>query len=64
MFCGLCVEICPTAAIYFTRQFEAATFDYRDLIKNFISPDERSRRLQSADELQRKKTSESKETSQ
>jgi len=64
MFCGLCVEICPTDAIFFTRQFEAATFNYRDLIKNFISADERSRRLQSADELRRKKTSESKETSQ
>ena len=64
MFCGLCVEICPTNAIFFTRQFEAATFNYRDLIKNFISADERSRRLKSADELQRKKSSENKENSE
>jgi len=61
MFCGLCVEACPTDAIFFTRQFEAATFDYRDLIKNFISADERSRRLRLADELQHKKTSDNKE---
>jgi NADH-quinone oxidoreductase subunit I len=61
MFCGLCVEICPTAAIFFTRQFEAATFDYRDLIKNFISADERNRRLKSADELQHPKTAGSKD---
>jgi NADH-quinone oxidoreductase subunit I len=61
MFCGLCVEICPTNAIFFTRRFEAATFDYHDLIENFISADERHRRLRSADELQRKKTSENKE---
>lgn len=64
MFCGLCVEICPTAAIFFTRQFEASTFDYRDLVKNFISADERSRRLKSADELQHKKTSADKENSE
>jgi NADH-quinone oxidoreductase subunit I len=64
MFCGLCVEICPTAAIFFTRQFEAATFDYCDLIKNFISADKRSRRLRLAAELQRKKTSEKRESSE
>jgi NADH-quinone oxidoreductase subunit I len=64
MFCGLCVEVCPTNAIFFTRQFEAATFNYSDLIKNFISADERSRRLKSADELQRKKTSEKKENNE
>jgi NADH-quinone oxidoreductase subunit I len=64
MFCGLCVEICPTHAIFFTRQFEAATVDYRDLIKNFISADERRRRLRSAEELQRKKISQNKENSE
>ena len=64
MFCGLCVEVCPTNAIFFTRQFEAATFDYGDLIKNFISADERSRGLKSADELLRKKNSENKEKSE
>jgi len=64
MFCGLCVEICPTNAIFFTRQFEAATINYSDLIKNFISADERRRRLRSAEALQRKKASENKENSE
>lgn len=64
MFCGLCVEACPTDAIFFTRRFEAATFDYGELIKHFISPAQRTRRLEQADELRQKKAAEKREKSQ
>jgi NADH-quinone oxidoreductase subunit I len=50
MFCGLCVEICPTDAVFFTRRFEGATFDFRTLIKDFISPEMRRARLKLAAE--------------
>lgn len=36
MFCGLCTEACPTGAIRFTRAFERATPDLRDLVFHFI----------------------------
>ena len=31
MHCGLCVEECPTAAIVFTKRFEGACYDIREL---------------------------------
>ena len=54
MFCGLCVEACPTDAVFFTRQFEGATFDYRTLIREFISPKLSLERLQLAEEAKKK----------
>jgi len=36
MYCGLCTEPCPTAAIAFTREFEAATADLESLVFKFI----------------------------
>ena len=54
MFCGLCVEVCPTDAVFFTRQFEGATFDYRTLIREFISPKQSLERLQLAEETKKK----------
>jgi NADH-quinone oxidoreductase subunit I len=54
MFCGLCVEICPTDAIFFTRQFEGATYDYRTLIREFISGKLRGERLKLAEETRKK----------
>jgi NADH-quinone oxidoreductase subunit I len=54
MFCGLCVEICPTDAIFFTRQFEGATYDYRTLIREFISGELREERLKLAEETGKK----------
>ncbi len=54
MFCGLCVEICPTDAIFFTRQFEGATYDYRTLIREFISGTLRGERLKLAEETRKK----------
>lgn len=65
MFCGLCVEVCPTDAVFFTRQFEGATFDYRTLIREFISPELSLERMQLAEEAKKqKKKREDKETSQ
>ena len=54
MFCGLCVEACPTDAVFFTRQFEGATFEYRTLIREFISPQLCLERLQLAEEAKQK----------
>lgn len=53
MFCGLCVEVCPTDAVFFTREFEGATFDYRTLIREFISPELSLERMQLAEEVKR-----------
>lgn len=53
MFCGLCVEVCPTDAVFFTREFEGATFDYRTLIREFISPELSLERMQLAEEAKR-----------
>jgi len=43
MYCGLCVEACPTGAIHFTREFRGATGDYSDLIRRCISEEEAAR---------------------
>jgi len=65
MFCGLCVEVCPTDAVFFTRKFEGATFDYRTLIREFISPELSLERMQLAEEAKKqKKKREDKETPQ
>lgn len=53
MFCGLCVEVCPTDAVFFTREFEGATFDYRTLIREFISPELSLERMQLAEEAKK-----------
>lgn len=36
MYCGLCTEPCPTAAIHFTREFEKSTYDISDLLFQFV----------------------------
>lgn len=36
MFCGLCVEPCPTGAIHFTKDFEKATYNIDDLMFKFV----------------------------
>lgn len=48
MFCGLCVEACPASALFFTHEFEAATFDCRTLSREFIRDELRIERLQKA----------------
>lgn len=35
-FCGLCVEICPYEALYFTQDYERATADKDDLIYHLV----------------------------
>ena len=35
MYCGLCVEPCPTGAIFFTKEFEGATYSLNTLIARF-----------------------------
>jgi NADH-quinone oxidoreductase subunit I len=60
MFCGLCVEVCPTDAVFFTRQFEGATFEYRTLIREFISPELSLERMQLAEEAKKQAEKEKK----
>lgn len=36
MFCGLCVEPCPTGAIQHTREFEGATMSFHNLTLRFV----------------------------
>lgn len=38
MFCGLCVEPCPTGSIQHTREFEASTRHLRNLTIRWASP--------------------------
>ncbi len=38
MFCGLCVEPCPTGAIQHTREFEASVVDLRNLTFRWVDP--------------------------
>ena len=52
--CNLCVEVCPTDAVFFTREFEGATFEYRTLVREFISPELSLERLQLAEETKKK----------
>ena len=54
MFCGFCVEVCPTDAVFFTRRFEGATFEYRTLIREFVSPELYLERLQLAEVAKQK----------
>jgi formate hydrogenlyase subunit 6/NADH:ubiquinone oxidoreductase subunit I len=41
MYCGLCVEACPTGAIRHTTQFAGATPDVRRLILHYVREGER-----------------------
>lgn len=36
MYCGLCSVPCPTGAIHHTKEFEASTTDFPDLIRRFV----------------------------
>ncbi len=38
MYCGLCVEPCPTGSIQHTREFEAATTQLQNLVLRFVDP--------------------------
>ncbi|MFH1277148.1 MAG: 4Fe-4S binding protein [Candidatus Eisenbacteria bacterium] len=43
MYCGLCVEPCPTGAIRFTKEFEGATSDLSKLHLRFVSEDRKAK---------------------
>ena len=32
MYCGICIEVCPFDALYWTPEFEYAEYDIRDLL--------------------------------
>ena len=38
MYCGLCVDPCPTGAIRFTKEFEGATTNVQNLHFRFVTP--------------------------
>lgn len=39
MYCGLCVEECPSGALVFTKRFEGACYDIEDLrVKHVTRP--------------------------
>ena len=38
MYCGLCVEPCPTGAIRHTRRFEGTVTNVSELIYSYIRP--------------------------
>ncbi len=52
MFCGLCVNACPTAAIQHTNRFEMNTDNLEDLVLRFVSEDEKSKAESRAKELE------------
>lgn len=35
VFCGLCVEVCPTGSIKHSKKYEAAAFEKREMISSF-----------------------------
>jgi formate hydrogenlyase subunit 6/NADH:ubiquinone oxidoreductase subunit I len=37
MYCGLCVEPCPTGAIRHTKEFEGSTADLSSLLRRFVA---------------------------
>jgi formate hydrogenlyase subunit 6/NADH:ubiquinone oxidoreductase subunit I len=53
MYCGLCVEPCPTGAIHFTKEFEGATSDLSTLHFRFVTQDEKERVLLKAKEYEK-----------
>lgn len=46
MFCGLCVEACPTGAIRHSKRFSAAVFKEEELFYSFVTKEQRERFLE------------------
>ncbi len=55
IYCGLCVEACKFDALHFTREFEGASFDWRDMIREFVSEEHREEVLRLAAEYRLKR---------
>ncbi|RPJ49381.1 MAG: NADH-quinone oxidoreductase subunit I [Candidatus Latescibacterota bacterium] len=53
MYCGLCVEPCPTGAIRFTKEFEGATSDLSKLHLRFVTPEGKARVLLKGQEYEK-----------
>jgi NADH-quinone oxidoreductase subunit I len=65
MLCGLCVDVCPTGAIHFTREFAAASGDYKNMVRHFIPAAEKEQVLKmAAEEETRKKAEEAKKAAE
>lgn len=54
MFCGLCVEPCPTGAIFFTKEFEGASEDLSDMYLRLVDAGRREQVLEASAEAERK----------
>ena len=54
MYCALCVEPCPTGAIFFTKEFEGSTPNLSDLHLRLVSPERKVQVLAAAEEAARK----------
>ena len=39
LFCGLCVEPCPTAAIFMNKEYELSVYNRQDLIVDLVKVD-------------------------
>ncbi len=40
MFCGLCVDPCPTGAIHHTNKFEGSVTDMKQLVYEYVRPED------------------------
>ncbi len=54
MYCGLCVEPCPTGAIFFTKEFEGASQDLTDMHLRLVDDQRREQVLAASAEAERK----------
>jgi NADH-quinone oxidoreductase subunit I/NAD(P)H-quinone oxidoreductase subunit I len=54
MYCGLCVEPCPTGAIFFTKEFEGASPDLSDMHLRLVDDQRREQVVAAAREAERK----------
>jgi formate hydrogenlyase subunit 6/NADH:ubiquinone oxidoreductase subunit I len=54
MYCGLCVEPCPTGAIFFTKEFEGASTDLSDMYLRLVDEGRRAQVEASGAEAERK----------
>ncbi len=54
MYCGLCVEPCPTGAIFFTKEFEGSSPDLTDMHLRLVDDQRREQVLAASAEAERK----------
>jgi NADH-quinone oxidoreductase subunit I/NAD(P)H-quinone oxidoreductase subunit I len=54
MYCGLCVDPCPTGAIRMTKEFEGATENIQNLHIRFVSEERRVMAVRLGEEQERK----------